>query len=51
MLRPIHERRTALAADPSEVSTLLAEGAEKARAIASVTYRQAAAAIGLLRPE
>src|SRR5580698_3739404 len=35
MVRPIRQRREALAADPGAVSTLLALGAEKAGAIAS----------------
>ncbi len=50
LLRPVRERRAALAADPGEVTALLGKGADKARAIASVTYRRAAAAIGLLAP-
>ena len=50
LLRPVRERRAALAADPGEVTSLLSKGADKARAIASVTYRRAAAAIGLLSP-
>ena len=50
LLRPVRERRAALAADPGGVTALLAQGADKARAIASATYRRAAAAIGLLTP-
>ena len=50
MLRPVRERRAALAADPGAVTALLAKGAEKARAIASATYQRAAEAIGLLSP-
>ena len=50
LLRPVRERRTALAADPGRVTSLLSKGADKARAIASATYRRAAEAIGLLTP-
>ncbi len=50
LLRPVRERRAALAADPGEVTSLLARGADKARATASATYRRAAEAIGLLTP-
>ena len=48
LLRPIRERRAALAEDPGAVSAMLAHGAEKAHAIASSTYRRAASAMGLL---
>ncbi|MGH9095944.1 MAG: tryptophan--tRNA ligase [Acidimicrobiales bacterium] len=48
LLRPIQKRRAELSADPGAVTALLAHGAEKAGAIASVTYRRAADAIGLL---
>ncbi len=51
LLRPIRERRAALAEDPGTVSAMLAHGAAKAHAIASTTYRRAAAAMGLLLPE
>jgi tryptophanyl-tRNA synthetase len=50
LLRPIRERRTALAADSGAVATLLSRGADKARITASATYRRAADAIGLLSP-
>jgi tryptophanyl-tRNA synthetase len=50
LLRPVRERRAELAADPGTVSAILAAGADKARAIASVTYRRSADAIGLLSP-
>ncbi len=50
LLRPVRERRAALAEDPGAVSALLALGAEKAQATASATYRRAAAAMGLLIP-
>jgi tryptophanyl-tRNA synthetase len=48
LLRPIQTRRAELAADPGQVSAILARGSEKAHAIASVTYQRAADAIGLL---
>ena len=51
LLRPVRERRAALAADPGAVTSLLAAGADKARAVASATYRRAADAIGLLAPD
>jgi len=50
LLRPVRERREALAADPGAVAAMLASGADKARAVASATYRRAAEAIGLLGP-
>ena len=50
LLRPVRERREALAADPHAVTSLLATGADKAREVASATYRRAASAIGLLGP-
>ncbi len=50
LLRPVRERREALTADPGAVTSLLAAGADKAREVASVTYRRAASAIGLLGP-
>ena len=50
LLRPVRERREALAADPDAVTSLLATGADKAREVASATYRRAASAIGLLGP-
>ena len=51
LLRPVRERRAALAADSGTVPALLAKGAEKARAVASVTYARSAEAIGLLGPD
>ncbi len=48
LLAPVRERREALAADPGAVTSLLATGADKAREVASATYRRAASAIGLL---
>ncbi len=50
LLRPVRERRKALAAEPGAVTALLAAGAAKARAIASATYQRSAEAIGLLPP-
>jgi len=50
LLRPVRERREALAAEPGAISAMLSRGAEKARATASSTYRRAAGAMGLLAP-
>ena len=50
LVRPIQERYAALVADPGEVRSLLAKGADKARAIAEVTLARAKAAVGLLPP-
>ncbi|MBV8461800.1 MAG: tryptophan--tRNA ligase [Acidimicrobiales bacterium] len=50
LLRPVRERRAALAADPGAVRDLLAVGAAKAEAVASATYGRAADAIGLWPP-
>jgi tryptophanyl-tRNA synthetase len=50
LLRPVRERRAALAAEPGTVASLLARGASKARAVAGATYDRAAEAIGLLSP-
>jgi len=50
LLRPVRERREALAADPGALTAMLATGADKARVVASATYRRAAEAIGLLGP-
>jgi len=49
-LGPIQARRVDLLADPGAVSEVLARGAERAGAIASVTYARAASAVGLLHP-
>lgn len=51
MLRPLQERRAELQADPVYLRQVLSEGAERAREVASGTYRDAAAANGLLLPE
>ena len=50
-LRPVRERYAELAADPGEVSRLLARGAEKAEAIATVTMDRVRTATGLLLPD
>ncbi|HEY6622468.1 MAG TPA: tryptophan--tRNA ligase [Acidimicrobiales bacterium] len=50
LLRPVRERRKALAADLGAVAALLAVGAEKARTVAGATYDRAAAAVGLITP-
>jgi tryptophanyl-tRNA synthetase len=48
-LRPVQARYAELAADPAETARLLALGADKARAVAEVTYRRASDACGLLQ--
>jgi len=48
MLRPIQERFAELSADPGETIGLLAEGADKASAIASVVYERAHRAVGFI---
>ncbi len=50
LLRPVRERRKALAADPGAVAALLAVGADKARAVAGTTYARAADSMGLVNP-
>jgi tryptophanyl-tRNA synthetase len=50
LLRPVQERYATLAADPAELDRLVAEGAAKARAIASRTLARAYDAVGLLPP-
>jgi tryptophanyl-tRNA synthetase len=49
-LRPIRARHAVLAADPAEVERLLADGADRARAVAGSTYVRARDAMGLLAP-
>jgi tryptophanyl-tRNA synthetase len=49
-LRPLRERYEELAGDPTEVSRILATGAEKAQAIATVTMDRVRRATGLLLP-
>jgi tryptophanyl-tRNA synthetase len=50
MIRPIQARYAELSADPGETARLLAKGADKARAIASVVDERAHVNMGLLRP-
>ncbi|MGO8872044.1 MAG: tryptophan--tRNA ligase [Acidimicrobiales bacterium] len=50
LLRPVRDRRAALAAEPRAVASILARGAAKAQAVAGATYGRAAEAIGLLAP-
>jgi len=50
MVRPIQERYRVLAAEPAHVEKVLAHGADKARAVASVTLDRARRNIGLLPP-
>jgi tryptophanyl-tRNA synthetase len=50
LLRPVQARRAELAADPGEVTGLLARGAAAATAVAAATYDRAAGAVGLLSP-
>lgn len=49
-LTPFRERTLELMASPDELDTILAEGAEKARAIARVTLARIYDRMGLLRP-
>jgi tryptophanyl-tRNA synthetase len=49
-LRPVRERYEELAADPGEVARILAAGAAKADAIATVTMERVRNATGLLLP-
>jgi tryptophanyl-tRNA synthetase len=44
-LRPIQERRKALAADPAKLDALLARGNERARAVAKATMKEVRAAV------
>lgn len=44
---PFHERRAAITADPGYVDRVLAEGAEKARAVARKTLNRVREAVGL----
>ncbi|HVV35554.1 MAG TPA: tryptophan--tRNA ligase [Acidimicrobiales bacterium] len=48
-VRPVRQRFDELVQDPGYVRGVLQDGAEKARAVAAVTYQAAADAIGLLR--
>jgi tryptophanyl-tRNA synthetase len=49
-IRPIQERTKAYLDDPAQLDKLLAVGAEKARAVSSVTLRQVYDRIGFLAP-
>jgi tryptophanyl-tRNA synthetase len=49
-LRPIQERFAELASDPTGTASILAAGAEKARAIAGPVLERARTNIGLLPP-
>ncbi len=49
-LRPIRARYQELAGDPAEVERILADGADRARAIAAPTLERAREAMGLLAP-
>jgi len=49
-LRPIQAEHALLAADPGEMARLLADGAERARAVAAPTFARARDAMGLLAP-
>jgi tryptophanyl-tRNA synthetase len=48
LLRPVQSRYAELAADPAAVTSLLARGADKARATAAATLARARRAVGLL---
>jgi len=50
MLRPVRLRRLELDQDPAYVSAVLADGAQRAHEVASLTYAKAASAVGLLAP-
>ncbi|MHB8438449.1 MAG: tryptophan--tRNA ligase [Acidimicrobiales bacterium] len=50
LLGPIQKRHRELAGDPGHVAAMLARGAEKARAVASVTLDRSMRAAGLLAP-
>jgi tryptophanyl-tRNA synthetase len=48
LLRPVQERYRHLTAEPGVAEKALAQGADKARAVASITLRRARDAVGLL---
>jgi tryptophanyl-tRNA synthetase len=50
MLRPVQERYRELAAEPGELTAILAEGAVRARQVAAATVARAREAMGLLPP-
>ena len=47
-LRPLQERHRELLADPGEIARLLRVGAEKARALATVTLAEVYERVGFL---
>ena len=49
-IRPIQERTRAYLDDPAQLDKLLAVGAEKARAVAAPTLRDAYNRVGFLPP-
>ena len=49
-LSPLRARRDELLADPAELASLLAAGADRARAMATKKYERAARAVGLIAP-
>jgi tryptophanyl-tRNA synthetase len=50
LLFPVRERRAALERDPGYITSVLADGAARAHAVASATYAHVADAVGLLPP-
>jgi len=46
-LAPVQEKRRELEADPSKIRRILADGAEKARAVASATMAEVRKAMGI----
>ncbi len=48
MVRPTRQRFDELVKDPGYITKVLVDGADQARAVASVTYKAAAEAVGLL---
>ena len=50
LIRPVQERYREVSADPSLVESVLADGAARARKVASATLARARRAVGLLEP-
>ena len=50
LLRPVQERHAVIAADPGQVTDVLAKGADRARQVASSTLDRAMRAAGFLAP-
>jgi tryptophanyl-tRNA synthetase len=50
LLRPVRERRAQVAAEPSYVESVLANGARRARQVAGPTLERAMTSVGLLSP-